>query len=53
MANKIVLLVTRGPARPSLFDRVARANRLSADLFVSIHHDSVPDKLLESWEFEG
>jgi N-acetylmuramoyl-L-alanine amidase len=51
--DKIVLLVTRGPARPSLLDRVARANRLSANLFVSIHHDSVPDKLLESWEFEG
>jgi N-acetylmuramoyl-L-alanine amidase len=32
--DKIVLLVTRGPARPSLFDRVARANRLSANLFV-------------------
>jgi N-acetylmuramoyl-L-alanine amidase len=51
--DKIVLLVARGPARPSLLDRVARANRLSANLFVSIHHDSVPDKLLESWEFEG
>jgi N-acetylmuramoyl-L-alanine amidase len=51
--DKTVLLVTRGPARPSLFDRVARANRLSANLLVSIHHDSVPDKLLESWEFEG
>src|SRR6202035_2562160 len=26
---------------------------LHADLFLSIHHDSVPDKLLENWEFEG
>jgi N-acetylmuramoyl-L-alanine amidase len=51
--NKTVLLVTRGPARPSLFERVARANGLSANLLVSIHHDSVPDSLLESWEFEG
>jgi N-acetylmuramoyl-L-alanine amidase len=51
--DKTVLLVTRGPARPSLFDRVARANGLSANLLVSIHHDSVPDPLLESWEFEG
>ena len=51
--DKTVLLVTRGPARPSLLDRVARASRLSANLLVSIHHDSVPDKLLESWEFEG
>jgi N-acetylmuramoyl-L-alanine amidase len=51
--SKTVLLVTRGPARPSLFDRVAKANALSANLLVSIHHDSVPDPLLESWEFEG
>jgi N-acetylmuramoyl-L-alanine amidase len=51
--NKTVLLVTGGPARPSLFDRVAKVNGLSANLFVSIHHDSVPDSLLESWEFEG
>jgi len=51
--NKTVLLVTGGPARPSLFDRVATANGLSANLFISIHHDSVPDSLLESWEFEG
>jgi N-acetylmuramoyl-L-alanine amidase len=51
--DKTVLLVAGGRARPSLFDRVARANGLSANLFVSIHHDSVPDKLLERWEFEG
>jgi len=51
--NKTVLLVTGGPARPSLFDRVMTANGLSANLFVSIHHDSVPDSLLESWEFDG
>jgi N-acetylmuramoyl-L-alanine amidase len=51
--SRTVLLVTRGPARPSLFDRVARANALSANLLVSIHHDSVPDRLLENWEFEG
>jgi N-acetylmuramoyl-L-alanine amidase len=51
--NKTVLLVTGGPARPSLFDRVARANGISANLLVSIHHDSAPDSLLESWEFEG
>jgi N-acetylmuramoyl-L-alanine amidase len=50
---KTVLLVTDGPARKSLFARVARANRLSADLFLSIHHDSVPDSFLETWEYEG
>lgn len=47
------LLVTDGKARPSLFKRVDAANHGRADLFLSIHHDSVPDKLLESWEFEG
>jgi N-acetylmuramoyl-L-alanine amidase len=47
------LLVTGGRARPSLVKRVAAANNLQANLFLSIHHDSVPDKLLENWEFEG
>jgi hypothetical protein len=51
--GKTVLLVTDGPARKSLFQRVGRANRLSADLFLSIHHDSVPDSFLERWEYEG
>jgi N-acetylmuramoyl-L-alanine amidase len=47
------LLVTEGKARPSLVRRVAAANDLHADLFLSIHHDSVPNKFLENWEFEG
>src|SRR5580704_6381414 len=47
------LLVTEGKARPSLVRRVAVANDLHADLFLSIHHDSVPDSFLENWEFEG
>lgn len=47
------LLVTDGKARPSLFKRVGVANDGRADLFLSIHHDSVPDKLLETWEFDG
>lgn len=47
------LLVTAGKAKPSLFKRVAAANDLNANLFLSIHHDSVPNKLLEDWEFDG
>ena len=47
------LIVTEGRARPSLFRRVETASALHADLFLSIHHDSVPDKLLEDWDFEG
>ena len=37
------LLVTEGKARPSLAKRVAAANNLHANLFLSIHHDSVPE----------
>jgi N-acetylmuramoyl-L-alanine amidase len=48
-----VLLNTFGPARASLFERVARANVLKADLFLSIHHDSVPQFLKEEWELDG
>jgi N-acetylmuramoyl-L-alanine amidase len=47
------LLLTEGKARPSLVKRVAAANNLHASLFLSIHHDSVPDSFLENWEFEG
>ncbi|WP_448046112.1 N-acetylmuramoyl-L-alanine amidase [Bradyrhizobium liaoningense] len=47
------LLVTGGKARPSLFKRVGAANEGRADLFLSVHHDSVPDTLLETWEFDG
>ena len=50
---KSVLLVTQGPAMKSLHQRVARANQSGADLFLSIHHDSVPDKFLEKWQYEG
>src|SRR5262245_20634461 len=50
---KTVLLVTDGPAKKSLHDRVARANASSADLFLSIHHDSVPDSFLQAWEYQG
>jgi N-acetylmuramoyl-L-alanine amidase len=47
------LLITEGKARPSLIRRVASAAGMKADLFLSIHHDSVPDKFKEKWEFEG
>ncbi len=49
---RTVLLVTAGAAHASLEDRVAAANRSSANLFLSIHHDSVPDKFLEKWDYE-
>jgi N-acetylmuramoyl-L-alanine amidase len=46
-------LIISGPARRGLFERAVRANTTHADLFIAIHHDSVPDYLLESWEYEG
>jgi N-acetylmuramoyl-L-alanine amidase len=47
------LLLTEGKSRSSLVRRVAAANNLPANLFLSIHHDSVPNSFLEDWEFEG
>lgn len=46
-------LIITGPARRGLFERAIRANTAHADLFIAIHHDSVPDYLLENWEYEG
>jgi N-acetylmuramoyl-L-alanine amidase len=51
--GRTVLLVTDGPTRRGLAERVARANALSPDLFLSIHHDSVPDSFLQRWQYEG
>jgi N-acetylmuramoyl-L-alanine amidase len=51
--EKTVLLITHGKSRKGLTERVAHASKASADLFLSIHHDSVPDKFLEKWQFEG
>jgi len=47
------VMITEGKARPSLMTRVARANKKGADLFLSIHHDSVPGIYAERWEFGG
>ena len=47
------LILTEGKAKRSLFRRVATASDLRADLLLSIHHNSVPNKFLEEWEFEG
>jgi N-acetylmuramoyl-L-alanine amidase len=51
--TRTVLLITHGVGRPTLFKRVDAANSLSANLLLSIHHDSVPDSFLEDWEFDG
>jgi N-acetylmuramoyl-L-alanine amidase len=51
--TRTVLLVTAEAPRAGLFKRVARANALQADLFLSVHHDAVPDSMLQSWQFNG
>jgi N-acetylmuramoyl-L-alanine amidase len=51
--RRTVLLVTDGPAQASLFRRIAQARALGAHLFLSIHHDSVPDPFLLRWDYEG
>jgi N-acetylmuramoyl-L-alanine amidase len=37
----------------SLPHRSIEANEQKADLFLAIHHDSVKDKYLKNWEFDG
>jgi hypothetical protein len=51
--EKTTLLITHGKSRKGLFERVAHSSKASAGLFLSVHHDSVPDKFLEKWQFEG
>jgi N-acetylmuramoyl-L-alanine amidase len=50
---RINLMVTRGVGRLQLLRRSARANDIGADLFVSIHHDSVQDSYLARWQHDG
>jgi N-acetylmuramoyl-L-alanine amidase len=47
------LMLTRGIGRPQLEARARRATALGADLFVSIHHDSVQDEFLRTWTAGG
>jgi N-acetylmuramoyl-L-alanine amidase len=51
--DKTVLLITDKAPPLGLLERALRANSMPADLFISIHHDSVPDNLLETWQYEG
>lgn len=51
--GQTTLLVTDGPALPGLFKRVNQARALDAQLFLSIHHDSVPESFLKLWDVDG
>jgi N-acetylmuramoyl-L-alanine amidase len=51
--DKTVLLITATAPWRGLVERAAKANSMHADLFIAIHHDSVPDELLQTWQYEG
>ena len=51
--DKTVLLITATAPWRGLVERAAKANSMHADLFIAIHHDSVPDDLLQTWQYEG
>jgi len=48
-----VLLVTDKAPPEGLIERALKANAIPADLFIAIHHDSVPDNLLQNWDYQG
>jgi N-acetylmuramoyl-L-alanine amidase len=50
---KIVLIPTPSDKRHGLLARSAAATDIGADVFVSIHHDSVNKKYKKIWEHEG
>ena len=51
--EQTVLLITATAPWRGLFERAVRANAMHADLFIAIHHDSVPDNLKQIWEYAG
>lgn len=51
--EQTVLLITATAPWRGLFERADRANAMHADLFIAIHHDSVPDNLKHIWEYAG
>ena len=46
-------IVIDGGGKAQLSERVARANALNPRLLISIHHDSVQQRYLKTWEHNG
>lgn len=51
--GRTVMLVTSGPTVKGLIARVRNANAMLADVYLSIHHDSVPEQFKENWDYDG
>jgi N-acetylmuramoyl-L-alanine amidase len=51
--EQAVLMITGTAPWRGLFERATRANAMHANLFIAIHHDSVPDNLKHTWEYAG
>ncbi len=51
--DKTMLLITDKKPPLGLVERAVTANRVAANLFLSIHHDSVPDNLMHTWQYDG
>jgi N-acetylmuramoyl-L-alanine amidase len=51
--DKTVRMITSTAPWMGLVERATRANAMHADLFIAVHHDSVPDRLIETWQFDG
>lgn len=51
--DKTVLMITATAPPIGLVERASHANSMPADLFIAIHHDSVPDNLLQTWQHQG
>jgi N-acetylmuramoyl-L-alanine amidase len=51
--DKTTLLITSKAPPMGLVERAERANQIPADLFLSVHHDSVPDNLIHTWQYDG
>jgi N-acetylmuramoyl-L-alanine amidase len=51
--KKTVLMVSTERPTAGLYQRAAAINGLRANLLLSIHHDAVPDRMLQKWEYDG
>jgi N-acetylmuramoyl-L-alanine amidase len=51
--TQTVLLITKTAPWLGLIERAQRANAMHADLFIALHHDSVPDNLMHPWQYNG